>query len=840
MAHLNYAAKSNLNLKIDSFINLGSNRLLPVFISSLAFIFISSFSGIHIIYADSTFTAAGDWGCTSNTDATVTNMVNKNPVRVFGLGDYSYQSTGSCFFTKVNSIDEKMDIAIGNHEDDNDEGFSGYMSQFGLSQTYYSYTTDGVHVLVMDTDRNSYASGSAQRTFVQNDLQAASANPAVKWIVVYLHKPMYTSPNECGSSSCSNTGSENSNLRNGFHPMFDQYGVDLVLAGHIHNYQRSYQLKYDAGSPSSPTIGSNNANTYTEGNGAVFTIVGTGGVNFHALSGKASFTSAQQDDFFGQLEIKTTNTKLEGKFFRNGNNAILDSFTINKAANSPPVANNQDIDVIQNTATPITLTATDPDNNPLTYSIVSQPPNGSVTPTTPGGPARTYTPDTNHLGPDSFTFRANDGTVNSNTATVNIDVIEQPQGTYNYAPSFLANGATYNDTPDSASLRLNQFTVAAWFKTSTNFASDAFIVNKGGVGSDSSGQNLNYGIWMTSTEKVKAGFETSSGADQYVTSVNSYNDGQWHYAVVTNDGVNVILYVDGIQVGSKSTGGSSPETSGTKPVRVGANSRITPPGNFFTGEVDEVRLWNNDLTSSQVITAFEGNFNGLPAPVLHLPFGTGGGGGYNFAPSFVANGATFNDTPDSASLRLNQFTVATWFKTSSNFGADAYIVNKGGVGSDSSGQNLNYGIWMNSLENIKVGFETGTGADQYVTSTLKYNDNQWHYAVVTNDGANVILYIDGQSVGSKATAGASPESIGTKPVRVGANSRVTPATNFFTGEVDEVRIWNSALSAAQVSAIFGGNFNGLPTPVLHLPFDGQSLMGTYKYGPSLSLSGPGS
>jgi len=110
-------------------------------------------------------------------------MANKNPVRIFGLGDYSYQSTGSCFFTKVNSIDEKMDISIGNHEDDSGEGFDGYMSHFGLSQTYYSYTTDGVHVLVMDSDRNSYSSGSAQRTFVQNDLQAASTNPAVKWII---------------------------------------------------------------------------------------------------------------------------------------------------------------------------------------------------------------------------------------------------------------------------------------------------------------------------------------------------------------------------------------------------------------------------------------------------------------------------------------------------------------------------------------------------------------------------------------------------------------------------------------------------------------------------------
>ena len=232
--------------------------------------------------------------------------------------------------------------------------------------------------------------------------------------------------------------------------------------------------------------------------------------------------------------------------------------------------------------------------------------------------------------------------------------------------------------------------------------------------------------------------------------------------MVTNNGANVILYIDGAQVATKATSGSSPESTGTKPVRVGANSRVTPPTNFFTGEVDEVRLWNSALTASQVSSAFGGTFNSLPGPVLHLPFGSGSGGGYNYAPSFVLLGSSFNDTPDSASLRLNQFTVSAWFKTSSNFASDAFIVNKGGVGSDSAGQNLNYGIWMTSTEQIKAGFETSSGADQYVTSPTAYNDNQWHYAVVTNNGANVILYIDGAQVATKATSGSSPEIDGYK------------------------------------------------------------------------------
>ena len=88
-------------------------------------------------------------------------------------------------------------------------------------------------------------------------------------------------------------------------------------------------------------------------------------------------------------------------------------------------------------------------------------------------------------------------------------------GSYHYSPSFTATGSSFFDVASSSSLRLSQFSVAAWFKTSTNFGSNAFIVNKGGFGSESSGQNLNYGIWMTSSEQIKAGFETSSGADQY-------------------------------------------------------------------------------------------------------------------------------------------------------------------------------------------------------------------------------------------------------------------------------------------------------------------------------------
>jgi uncharacterized protein YxeA len=160
---------------------------------------------------------------------------------------------------------------------------------------------------------------------------------------------------------------------------------------------------------------------YIDPQGEIFATVGTGGINFHALSGKSSFVKYQQDDKFGVLDILFTNNgdKLVGKYYTNAGSK-LDEFSITKGGNSPPVANNQAVTTNKNTAKAITLTATDANNDPLTYSIVTQPAHGTITGGT--GPSRTYTPNSNYVGPDSFTFKANDGKVDSNTATVSITV----------------------------------------------------------------------------------------------------------------------------------------------------------------------------------------------------------------------------------------------------------------------------------------------------------------------------------------------------------------------------------------------------------------------------------
>jgi hypothetical protein len=309
--------------------------LVASFVIFLIMISTPQLSGLFVkfAHADFNFDSVGDWGCNSNTKNTVTNIQGKKPERVLALGDYSYTSTATCWLNTINPIKSITRINIGNHENDANEGNSQYMNAFGLSKQYYSFDYVNAHVLTMASEI-SFSKGSAQYNFVENDLKTAAANPNIKWIIVNYHRVMYTSPNTCSASTCQGSSS----LRDAYHPLFDKYRVDLVLQGHVHNYQRTFPLKYDTVSPSSPTRTSTSTSSYTDPEGEIFATVGTGGINFHGLSGKSYFVVKQQAQKFGQLDILMANdgSKLTGKYYRNGESSPYDTFTITKPTSISP------------------------------------------------------------------------------------------------------------------------------------------------------------------------------------------------------------------------------------------------------------------------------------------------------------------------------------------------------------------------------------------------------------------------------------------------------------------------------------------------------------------------
>ena len=107
-------------------------------------------------------------------------------------------------------------------------------------------------------------------------------------------------------------------------------------------------------------------------------------------------------------------------FFANVPDAIENAIEAGVDGNNPPGTENQFATTDEDVAADITVNAVSPSATPsFSYTIVTSPANGVLSGV---GPTFTYTPAANFHGPDSFTFRVNDGSNDSNTSTVNITV----------------------------------------------------------------------------------------------------------------------------------------------------------------------------------------------------------------------------------------------------------------------------------------------------------------------------------------------------------------------------------------------------------------------------------
>jgi hypothetical protein len=165
----------------------------------------------------------------------------------------------------------------------------------------------------------------------------------------------------------------------------------------------------------------------------------------------------------GQPHTLTATAATVGGETNTANNSLSVSVAM---VNQPPTATPQDKTTNEDTSVGITLTGNDPDNDSLTFQVVTGPSHGSLSGTAPN---LTYTPTSNYHGSDSFTFTVNDGTATSAPATVDITV-----NPVNDAPSF-TKGA--NQTVAAAA---GAQTVVGW---ATNISAGP---------SDESGQALDF------------------------------------------------------------------------------------------------------------------------------------------------------------------------------------------------------------------------------------------------------------------------------------------------------------------------------------------------------------
>ena len=249
--------------------------------------------------------------------------------------------------------------AVGNHDYNNHIPFSpspAYFDIFTLpangecgglasgTEKYYSYNYGNIHFVVLDSYDVSRSATGAMATWLQNDLNANTQ----QWTIVYCHHPPYTK----GSHNSDNSNfldGELVEMRQNIIPILEAKGVDLVLNGHSHVYERSYLLdghygysnsltpamKKDNTSGSYPTSCSYHKQTQATSShkGTVYVVCGCSGKNDSSPSSGWPHPAMYKytNTVYGSLAVDVKDNKLEGKFITS-TGTIFDSFTIVKNA----------------------------------------------------------------------------------------------------------------------------------------------------------------------------------------------------------------------------------------------------------------------------------------------------------------------------------------------------------------------------------------------------------------------------------------------------------------------------------------------------------------------------
>ena len=206
------------------------------------------------------------------------------------------------------------------------------------SKAYYSFDFGNVHVVVLDSMTSSRTAGSPMLTWLANDL----ASNTKDWLIAIWHHPPYSR-----GSHNSDTDSIMTEMRQNVLPILENNGVDLVLTGHSHSYERSFFIDGHYGLSSTFTAamkkdpGSGNP-AYTKAligpsphAGAVYAVAGSSGkISGGTLNHPAMFISLNQ---LGSMVLDINNGQMDVKFLNNAG-AITDSFSMAKGStpNTPP------------------------------------------------------------------------------------------------------------------------------------------------------------------------------------------------------------------------------------------------------------------------------------------------------------------------------------------------------------------------------------------------------------------------------------------------------------------------------------------------------------------------
>jgi hypothetical protein len=369
---------------------------------------------------------------------------------------------------------------------------------------------------------------------------------------------------------------------------------------------------------------------------------------------------------------------------------------------------------------------------------------------------------------------------------------------------------SYVSTPYNSALDLtNNITMSVWYKKDVGSGTNKWLLHKATV-------NTSYAMFIEGGLKMRL---EHPGMQDCTTTEPS--EGVWHHAVSTYDGANMKVYVDGVLRNTcAATGNISLTGYG---VEIGSFGSTGYP---FKGLIDEVRIYNRALTASEVLDLYKAGDGGIIKTITSSRNGLVG-----YWPMNEYTGSGLNDMSgnknngliSSASWVAGKFGKALSFNGSSSY-VDAgnkidtsnitAMTISAWVYNNAAAANKGIAGWWNGTNGIFIQNET-TATDGVVfiagggTSfgTVNYTTvNRWTHVTLVYDGsltgdANRLKgYVDGVQRTLSFAGGVVPASFATSGNFIIGN--VNTLTRYWNGKIDEVKVYNRALSASEVSDLY--------------------------------------
>ncbi len=386
------------------------------------------------------------------------------------------------------------------------------------------------------------------------------------------------------------------------------------------------------------------------------------------------------------------------------------------------------------------------------------------------------------------------------------------------------------------------FSIELWVKpeTSQNTYGVAAIVDKRYAPNVVQGQG--YTLYLVNGV---LGFRFSDSMSDVGTAFGpagpDLRDGNFHHVAVTitrNSATGGHLYVDGQSVLTFDPRVEPGDLSNSGPLRIG--NHATPGLNcFFKGIIDEVSLYNRQLSGSEIQSIFASGTAGKWRTCAPIPFNLAGWwqgnndqsdsagnnpitqlDGATYAAAEVASGFNFDGNahevivPDAPELNFNageDFSVEAWIKPEVSYNTYdvAAIVDKRDAPNVIQGQGYTICLvggalacrFSDSMDDVGTAFGPAGG---------DLRDGNFHHVALSvsrNSTTGGHLYVDGQSVLTFDPTVEPGDLSNTGPLRIG--NHATPYLNcFFKGIIDEVSVYRQALSDYEVLAIFDAGASG--------------------------------